>query len=137
MTGAGWTPDVWSSPGFLDDLRGWLMPHVGEVRSLERVKDRPWAAVWRVDAAAGVHYVKQNCPAQQQEARVLSVLSRVAPEYVVTPVAVDLRRDLTLTADEGRVLRDLPDHDRWAELLRDAMLLSRASASHLDELALT
>ncbi|REJ07867.1 hypothetical protein DY023_02565 [Microbacterium bovistercoris] len=132
-----WSPEVWSSQEFLDDLREWISPHVGEVRSLERVKDRPWAAVWRVDAAAGVHYVKQNCPAQQQEARVLSVLSRVAPEHVVAPVAVDVRRDLTLTADQGRVLRDLPEHDRWAELLRDAMLLSRASASHLDELALT
>lgn len=132
-----WTPEVWSSPAFLEDLRVWLSPHIGEVRSLERVKDRPWAAVWRVDAAAGGHYVKQNCPAQQQEARMLSVLARIAPEHVVTPVAVDVERDLTLTADQGPVLRDRPGDDRWAELLRDAMLLSRASAEHLDELALT
>ncbi|WP_243229728.1 hypothetical protein [Microbacterium sp. CIAB417] len=134
-----WTPDVWASREFLDDLRDWVASGVGEVVSMRRVKDRPWAAVWRVESESGVHFVKQNCPGQQQEARIVAVLARVDPERVVPPVAVDVDRDLLLTADQGPTVRASGGMDvaGWEVLVREAMLLARASVAHLGELAMT
>lgn len=136
----GWTPAVWSTPEFEDELRDWMTPHTGAVRSLVRVKDRPWSGVWRVDAEAGTYYVKQNCPGQQQEARIVSVLSRVAPTLIVAPVALDEGHDLLLTEDAGLTYRDAlaaGEALSWSEMLRDAMLLARASVPVVDELRLT
>ncbi|MGB3730474.1 hypothetical protein [Microbacterium sp.] len=132
-----WTPEIWGTAAFLDGLREWMRPHTGEVHSMVRVKDRPWSGVWRVDARNGVFYVKQNCPVLQQEARVVSVLARVAPDLVVPPVAVDVKRDLLLTAETGPTYREAlaaGSAVSWEDLLRDAMLLARASVPVLDEL---
>lgn len=139
MTATAWTPELWSQPEFLAQIEEWASAHVGPIRSLTRVKDRPWAAVWRVDAEAGVFYAKQNCPAQP-EAHLSAVLARVAPALVVPPVAVDVQRDLLLTADQGTIFRETAasdDAEAWRLLLSEAMLLARATAGHLDELALT
>lgn len=135
-----WTPEVWQSAAFESELREWAAPHTGAVRSLTRVKDRPWSGVWRVDAEHGAFYVKQNCPGQQQEARIVSVLARVAPDFIVETVAVDEERDLLLTADGGRTWREaLADGAAvgWETLLHDAMLLARTSVPVLDEMRLT
>lgn len=135
---ARWTPEVWRTPEFLAELEAWVAGSIGEVRSLTRVKDRPWAGVWRVDAEAGVHFVKQNCPGQQQEARLVRVLARIDPERIVLPVAVDVERDLLLTADQGTVLREHPARaELQGRVLREAMMLARATVSHVDELGLT
>lgn len=134
-----WTPEVWQSTAFEHELREWLIPHTGAVRALTRIKDRPWSGVWRVDAEHGAFYVKQNCPGQQQEARILSVLARVAADFIVEPVALDVERDLLLTADAGRTWRDaLADGAAvgWETLLHDAMLLARTSVPVLDEMRL-
>lgn len=135
-----WTPEVWSTPEFERELRDWMTPFTGGVHALVRVKDLPWSGVWRVDAEGGTFYAKQNCPGQRQEARVVSVLARVAPSLVVTPIAADADRDLLLTADAGRTYRDAlaaGDDVSWERMLRDAMLLARASVPVLDELQLT
>ncbi|MFS2279845.1 hypothetical protein V2S04_03355 [Microbacterium sp. OR21] len=135
-----WTPEVWQSPEFERDLREWIAPHTGAVRSLVRVKDRPWSGVWRVDADNGTFYAKQNCPGQQHEARVVSVLSRIAPDLLVEPVALDEDRDLLLTRDAGRTWREALAAGAavgWETLLHDAMLLARASVPMLVEMNLT
>ncbi|MGN8026741.1 phosphotransferase [Microbacterium sp. 22242] len=134
----GWTPEVWRTPEFLAELEEWVSRSVGEVRSLQRVKDRPWAAVWRVEAEAGTHFVKQNCPGQQQEARLVRLLARIDPERIVPPVAADPERDLLLTADQGPVLREHPRRSELqGALLREAMLLARATVPYVDALGLT
>lgn len=135
-----WTPEVWQSEAFERELREWITPHTGAVRGLVRVKDRPWSGVWRVDAENGTFYAKQNCPGQQQEARIVSVLSRIAPDFIVEPVALDEQRDLLLTADAGRTWREaLADGAAvgWETLLHDAMLLARTSVPVLDDMGLT
>ncbi|MEV7632191.1 hypothetical protein AB0N64_07275 [Microbacterium sp. NPDC089318] len=135
-----WTPEVWKSTAFENELREWMEPHTGAVRALARVANRPWSGVWRVDAERGAFYVKQNCPGQQQEARIVSVLCRIAPDFIVEPVAADEERDLLLTADAGRTWRQaLADGAAvgWEMLLHDAMLLARMSVPVLDEMRLT
>lgn len=141
MTAAAtWTSAVWETPEFREELRDFVVRAVGPSATLESVKIRPWSAVWRVTAGGETYYAKQNCPGQAFEARLLSALQQVAPEYVVPVVAADPGRDLLLTRDLGRTLAELGgDHDvdTWGRIVRDAALLQRAVVPLADELALT
>ena len=90
--------------------------------------------------AARVYFAKQNCPGQAHEARLLSALVKIAPEYVVPVVAADPGRDLLLTADVGRTLYEVGgDRDvaTWCRIVRDAALLQRAVVPHAEDLGLT
>jgi hypothetical protein len=135
-----WTSDVWRSEAFDAELRSFVTSAVGEPDVFEPVKVRPWSAVWRVEAGGQVYFAKQNCPGQAHEARLLSALVEIAPEYVVPVVAADPGRDLLLTADLGRTLYEIgDDHDlaTWCRIVSDAALLQRAVVPHADDLGLT
>jgi len=141
MTAAAtWTSAVWETPEFREELRDFVVSAVGPSATLETVKIRPWSAVWRVVADGETFYAKQNCPGQAFEARLVSALAALAPEYVVPVVAADAERDLLLTADLGRTLAELGgDHDvaMWGRIVRDAALLQRAVVPGADDLGLT
>jgi hypothetical protein len=135
-----WTSAVWDTPGFQAELRDFVVRALGEPSSLERVKVRPWASVWKVTVGDQTCFAKQNCPGQAHEARVVSALATIAPDYVVPVVAADPTRDLLLTQDLGRTLGELgAAHDvlTWSRIVRDAALLQRAVAPRVDELGLT
>ena len=135
-----WTSAVWETPAFEAELRDFVVGAVGEPASLERVKVRPWASVWKVEAGDGIYFAKQNCPGQAHEARVVSALARVAPDYVVPVAAADPERDLLLTEFLGPTLGELDaanDVATWSRIVRDAALLQRAVAPHVDDLGLT
>ncbi len=135
-----WTSDVWRSEAFDAELRAFVTSAVGQPELFEPVKVRPWSAVWRVRAGGDVYFAKQNCPGQAHEARLLSALQRIAPEYVVPVVAADPGRDLLLTADLGHTLAEVGgDHDAavWCRIVRDAALLQRAVVPHAADLELT
>lgn len=137
---SAWTSAYWETPEFRAELRDFVVRAVGEPSTLEPVTVRPWSTVWRVEAGGEVHYAKQNCPGQAHEARLLSALSTIAPEYVVPVVSADPARDLLLTADLGRTLHEAGlDHevDMWCRIVRDAGLLQRAVVPHVDTLRLT
>ena len=134
-----WTSEVWRSKAFEAELRAFVTSAVGATAVLERSSLRPWSAVWRVEASGGVYFAKQNCPGQAHEARLLSALVGIAPEYVVPVTASDPDRDLLLTPDLGRTLAELDgdvDVDMWSRIVRDAALLQRAVAPHADVLPL-
>lgn len=131
---------MWRSEAFDAELRSFVTSAVGEPDVFEPVKVRPWSAVWRVEAGGKVYFAKQNCPGQRHEARLLSALVKIAPEYVVPVVAADPGRDLLLTADLGRTLYEVGgDHDlaTWCRIVSDAAHLQRAVAPHADDLGLT
>lgn len=131
---------MWGTEEFLADLRAFVTAAVGVPDHLERVVDRPWSAVWRVTAAGRTSYVKQNCPGQAHEARVVSVLSSVAPAYVVPVLAADPARDLLMTLDAGPTLRAqgrTADVDLWCRMVADAAALQRAAIDVTGGLGLT
>ena len=132
----------WRSPEFRAELTDWVTAAVGEPRSLEPVRDRPWSTVWRVEAASGTYYAKQNTPLQAFEARLLTLLGDLAPHHVVPVTAADPGRDLLLTPDQGTVLGDvLDDVDEETLLpvirrvLGEAASLQREVAPHAERLA--
>lgn len=139
ISDTAWTSAVWATPEFRAELRAFVARAVGEPTTFEPHQVRPWSTVWRVETATGRFYAKQNCPGQAHEARLLSVLSRIAPEHVVPVAAADPDRDLLLTEDLGDTLREaggVQDVDTWCRIVRDAALLQRAVVPYADELGL-
>ncbi len=140
ISDVAWTSAVWETPDFQAELRAFVVRAVGESASLERVKVRPWASVWKATAGDQTYFAKQNCPGQAHEARLLSAVAGIAPAYVVPVVAADAGRDLLLTRQLGRTLGELDAaHDvaTWSRIVQDGALLQRAVAPHIDELELT
>lgn len=135
-----WTSAVWSDEDFLADLRAFVVAAVGEPDSLEVVALRPWSAVWRVTTAGSTSYLKQNCPGQSHEARLVSTLHGLAPDHVVPVVAADPSRDLLLTADLGPTLEargQSADVDVWCRVVADGAALQRRVVESDVDLRLT
>ncbi|CAI9407023.1 aminoglycoside phosphotransferase family protein [Nocardioides sp. T2.26MG-1] len=96
----------WAGERFRAELASWVSSAVGEPTSLERVKLRPWATVWRVETPTGRFYAKQNCSTQSYEAALVLALNDLAARHVVPLAAVDTTRGLFLTPDLGTPLGD-------------------------------
>lgn len=129
----------WNGPGFREELRRWVAAVVGEPRSLEPVKVRPWATVWRVETDSGVFYAKQNCPSQSFEAALVVALNDLAARHVVPLAGADLGRGLFLTPDQGEPLGDGTVDDWCRVVAAGAQLQLEVSryAGHLVEAGLT
>lgn len=129
--------DVWGTPEFEAELRGWIEGEVGPVFGFAQGKRRPWAVLWRAETAGGDYYAKQNCPGQAFEARLMAILAELAPTYVVPVAAVDADRGFLLTPDQGQVFGATvapDDLDAWARLVVRAMELSRAVSGDAERL---
>lgn len=126
----------WESAEFRAELTEWLRHEVGEPTSLEPVKIRPWAGVWRVETSSGVFYAKQNCEPQRHEAALLTELAALVPDRVVPVAAADLERGLLLTPDQGAVLGTggTPDLDAWSRVVGAAAELQREVAPYAERL---
>ena len=128
----------WQSEEFAAELADWIAAtQVGPVRSLESAKLRVWAAVWRADTAAGVHYAKQNCQLQSFEAALVRLLAELAPHHVVPVTATDPARGLLLTPDQGPVFAEAggEDLDTWRAVLAAGAQLQREVAPALTRLS--
>lgn len=127
----------WASVAFQEELRRWVADHVGSVRAMDRVKLRPWSAVWRVEADDGIFYAKQNCPLQNFEAALVAELQSIAPADIVPLAAVDTDRGFLLTPDQGPVLwREgvATDLGTWTSLLVAASRFQREVVPQVDDL---
>ena len=127
----------WRSPAFREELRAWVSEEVGEPTSLEPVKIRAWASVWRAETPAGVQFAKQNCATQSFEAAVLAELNELAPHHVVPLTAVDLARGLLMTPDQGPVMAaaSYEDLDAWCRVVAAGASLQREVTPYVDRLA--
>lgn len=143
MTGTGawfdtFPPEVpdpraeWTDPTFLDELRDWVAGTTGQVATLEQVKLRPWASVWRAETASGTFFVKENCAGQAFEAGLVAELSIWVPDLVVPVTAIHHGRGRLLTADQGPTLADVASHDldSWCHVVVEAAHLQRRVASY-------
>src|SRR3954468_6692434 len=73
----------WRGDAFRAELVAWVADAVGDPVSMEPVKVRPWATVWRAETGSGVFYAKQNCATQDYEARLMVALNDLAARHVV------------------------------------------------------
>ncbi|WP_296602997.1 phosphotransferase [Nocardioides sp.] len=127
----------WAGERFRAELRTWVSGAVGEPTSLEPVKQRPWATVWRVETGAGVFYAKQNCSTQSYEAAVVLALNDLAARHVVPLAAVDTTRGLFLTPDLGTPLGEAAaddDVDLWCRVVAAGAQLQLEVARYVERL---
>lgn len=119
------------------ELTDWVSGAVGVPTSLEPVKIRAWAGVWRAETPSGVYFAKQNVAAQRFEAALLVELTDLVPERVVRLTAVDLDRGLLMTPDQGQVLTVTAglDLEAWSRLVTAGAQLQRELAPQADRLA--
>ncbi|PWR10000.1 phosphotransferase [Micromonospora acroterricola] len=99
---------------------------------------RPWSLVWRVPTDGGPVWFKANNPGTVHEAVLVAALVGLAPDRVLTPIAVDPVRGWSLLPDGGESLRDVlgrdPDLAHWERALPGYAALQLASESRADEL---
>ena len=128
----------WSGQAFREELASWVTGAVGETISLDPVKIRPWATVWRAETASGVFYAKQNCTTQDYEARLMVTLNDLAARHVVPVAAADPGLGLLLTPDQGTVLGeragDPHDVDVWCRVAAAGAQLQLEVARYADHL---
>lgn len=129
----------WTGDAFRAELRAWVAAAVGEPRSLEPVKLRPWATVWRAETATGVFYAKQNCATQSYEAALVVTLNDLAARHVVPVTAADTTRGLFLTPDLGTPVGDAErdaddDIDLWCRVVAAGAHLQLEVARYVERL---
>lgn len=126
----------WSGPAFRAELRRWVTSVVGEPTSLEPVKIRPWATVWRAETSSGVFYAKQNCSTQSYEGALLVALNDLAARHVVPLSAVEPGLGLFLTPDQGEPLGDraIEDVDAWCRVAAAGAQLQLEVARYAERL---
>jgi hypothetical protein len=134
---------VWSSEGWRAGAGAWLDERLGEVGwartgPVEQPHVRPWATALRAPTTGGDVWLKAAGPGTAFEIGLYGVLSRVAPDRVLAPVAADVERGWIVLPDGGPPLRERlegqPLVDALAAALADYGRLQRDLVPHVDEL---
>ncbi|MDH6223406.1 MULTISPECIES: phosphotransferase [Streptomyces] len=107
------------------------------------VRLRPWSVVMRVPTGDGPPvWFKANPPAARFEAGLGGALSRLVPDHVLRPLAVDAGRGWSLLPDGGPVLRDVlagagaqEAARTWEEVLPRYAEVQQTLGGHTAELA--
>ncbi|MDG4806798.1 aminoglycoside phosphotransferase family protein [Micromonospora sp. WMMD1120] len=132
----------WSSEQWQVRARSWVDAQVSQAgrRVVGQVESRvrPWSLVWRVPTDDGPVWFKANNPGTTHEAVLIATLAEVAPDRVLTPIAVDPAQGWSLLPDGGESLRDVLGRDsdltHWERALPGYAALQLASARRADEL---
>ena len=133
----GATTPRWRTDEYAAELRSWVEGVLGPVE-MTQTKLRAWATVWRVDAADGRYWAKQNCPAQAFEGPLTATLADLVPDRVLHPVAV--RDDGALLLPHGGpVLRDVDggsgDLAAWCRVVGEWARLQLSLVEHIDAIS--
>ncbi len=134
---------VWSSPQWRDEAVSWLDEQlagagIDRTGDVEQPHLRPWATVLRLPTTEGVVWFKAAGPGTAFEVGLYELLARVAPDRVLTPIAVDPARGWIVLPDGGPPLAervvdaDMPN--ALARALADYGELQLALAPHVGEL---
>jgi hypothetical protein len=128
----------WEDPAFLAEARGWIESHVPITGELEQPHVRPWSTVLRVPTDGGHVWFKAALPGLDHDAGVTAILSRLRPDVVLAPLAVDLERGWMILPDGGERLREVLARERhprrWLEIMHLYAELQIAAGPAVDEL---
>ena len=134
---------AWSSPAWLVLAGSWLDERLAEagLRRTGAVRQPhllPWSTVLCAPTTGGRVWLKAEGPSQAFEVGLYGLLCAVAPDDVLTPIAVDADRAWLLLPDGGEPLRTRLAGDALAVAVAAAMpryaALQRAHAPHVNHL---
>lgn len=128
----------WNRRRWIEGVIGWLstLP-IGEVLEIHQVKQWAISSALRVVTGDGIYYFKVSAPLPLfvNEAVVVPSLSRILPDFVEAPVAVDTERGWILVPDLGETDTEQdPNPGRLATFYRSAARLHTESIPSVDEL---
>lgn len=128
---------LWSSASWRDEVEAWVRERVDAAGhrvdgDIQQVRTRPWSTQLTVPTTAGLLWFKENHPGQAAEAAVIDELSRITPDHVVAPLAVERTRGWLLSPDHGATLAtlDATDEATWCRVLVEFADLQRRASSH-------
>lgn len=78
---------------------------VARTGEIELNRERPWSTTWRTTTELGTVWVKTCGAGGRYEAGLTALLAKVAPEWTLQPLAVDIDRGWLLLPDGGPDLR--------------------------------
>jgi hypothetical protein len=134
---------IWSSECWLAGAAAWVDERLAEAGlsrtgGMEQRSLRPWASVLRVPTTAGHVWLKATGPQSRFEVGLYRLLQEVAPERVLTPLAVSMERGWLLLPDGGRSLGERLEGPALVEALGEALpayaQLQRDLGPHTKEL---
>jgi hypothetical protein len=112
MGGApGFGIELWSSAAWRDEATGWADRQLAGA-GLERTGEvtqphlRPWGTVLRIPTTTGPVWLKAPGPGTVFEVALYELLGRVAPDWILPPIAVEVERGWVLLPDGGTTLGD-------------------------------
>jgi hypothetical protein len=129
----------WSSSSWLAAAVEWIDSQVVRTGPVSQPHLRPWSTVLRVPVRGdGSVWMKATGDANAFEAGLYELLVRIAPERVLTPIAVDAERGWLLLPDGGQPMGERLEGpelvDAMAAALAEYGRLQRTLAPHVDEL---
>jgi hypothetical protein len=134
---------LWGSEAWRAEAVAWLDSRLashGIARSgaVEQPHLRPWATALRVPTSAGAVWLKAASPGTAFEVRLYRLLSRLAPEQVLQPLAIDEGRGWVVLPDGGVTLGAVATGEALPGALCSALAgyarLQRVLSPHADEL---
>lgn len=134
---------VWSSEVWRVEAITWLDAQLAaqgitRTGSVEQPHLRPWATALRVPTTAGLVWLKAAGPGTAFEVPLYRLLTRLAPEHVLTPLAIDEARAWVVLPDGGLTLGAAASGEELLPALGSALVsyarLQRALAPHVGAL---
>ncbi|WP_020670879.1 phosphotransferase [Amycolatopsis nigrescens] len=134
---------LWSSEDWREQAVSWLderLSAAGIRRTGEVTQPhlQPWGTVLKAPTTRGPFWLKAPGPETAFEIELYQLFLRVAPDWVLTPVAADQERGWLVLPDGGAVLGDRIDEidltAELAEILPEYGRLQRDLSPHVDDL---
>lgn len=127
--------ELWNSPAWQSQVQSWVSQVLGtfnieQTGPVSEPRIRFWSVQLTVPTDHGRLWFKENNPGQFQEASIVAALAEIAPEHVVTPLAIEPTRGWMISPDHGATLATLKstDYALWARVVTDFADLQRQVA---------
>lgn len=134
-----WNRLKWQRPGWMEAKSAWIQnvllrnENARLTKPLATERSTPLGTVIEAQTAIGKFFLKCT-PPWQNDAAYTNILSSIAPQYVASPVAIDIEEETMLTRDYGSILVPaLFDDEKTIELTRDFVKFQRIATERIEE----
>lgn len=128
---------MWASAEWRSQVQTWVTQvlstfNIEQTGPTSGPRIRFWSVQLTIPTDHGTLWFKENNPGQFQEASIAAALSEVAPDHVVSPLAIEPTKGWMLSPDHGATLATLEstDYALWSRVVTDFAGLQQQVAPH-------
>ncbi|GAA2174328.1 hypothetical protein GCM10009784_12180 [Arthrobacter parietis] len=129
--------ELWKSSAWQSQAESWVSQvlatfNIEQTGPVSEPRIRFWSVQLTIPTDHGKLWFKENNPGQFQEASIVAALAEIAPDRVVTPLAIEPTRGWLISPDHGATLATLAstDYALWARVVADFAELQQQTAQH-------